>query len=93
MKYTPSGGRVTLSAALTESFCRVDVADTGPGIAPSDLPHLFERGFTRRSDGSGQGLGLFLVRTIAIEHGGTVEVASQEKKGSTFTLLLPLAEP
>lgn len=91
--FTPQDGRITLSLTRQDAMAAVAVADTGPGIAPSDLPHLFERGFTRRSDGSGQGLGLFLVRTIAIEHGGTVEVASQEKKGSTFTLLLPLAEP
>lgn len=67
------------------------MADTGSGIAPEDLPHVFERGFTRRPDGSGEGLGLYIVRTFALEHGGRAEAQSQPGKGSTFKLHLPLA--
>ena len=66
------------------------MSDTGAGIAPEDLSRVFDRGFTNRPDGSGEGLGLYLVRAIALEHGGTVEVRSQLGKGSVFTLRLPM---
>ena len=66
------------------------MSDTGCGIAPEDLPHVFERGFTRRPDNSGEGLGLYIVRTFALEHGGSAEAESKPGSGSTFTLRLPL---
>ena len=66
------------------------MADTGIGIAPEDLPRIFDRGFTRRADNSGDGLGLYIVRAVALEHNGTVDVESQPGKGSVFTLRLPL---
>lgn len=66
------------------------MADTGCGIALEDLPHVFDRGFSRRKDNGGEGLGLFIVRMIAVEHGGTAEAASELGKGSVFTLRLPL---
>ena len=68
----------------------IQVADTGRGIAPEDLPHVFDRGFTRRPGGDGEGMGLFLVRSAAIEHGGSVGAASRPGEGSVFTLRLPL---
>ena len=70
---------------------RIDVTDTGIGIAPHDLPHVWERLY--RGDQSrterGLGLGLSLVRAIAIAHGGTVDVSAEPGRGSTFTVRLP----
>jgi signal transduction histidine kinase len=63
------------------------VEDTGSGIAPADLAHVFRPYFTRRKGGSG--LGLALVHRIVTEHGGTIDVASQPGRGSTFSIRLP----
>lgn len=65
--------------------------DTGVGIAPEQLSQIFQRGFTSRAADGGDGLGLYLVRLIAMEHGGSVQAASQLGSGSTFTITLPLA--
>lgn len=91
VKYTPSGGRVTLSAALTESFCRVDVADTGPGIPESEQGAIFGR-FARGSaarNTEGLGIGLYLARQIAAGQGGYIKVRSAPGQGSVFSLYLP----
>ena len=76
LSFTPPGGRITLSLRRESGSAVICVADTGSGIAPEDLPHVFERGFTRRPDGSGEGLGLYIVRTFALEHGGRAEAES-----------------
>ena len=91
LSFTPEDGTVTLSLFQEGDRAVISVADTGPGIPPEDLPHLFQRGFTHRPDGSGEGLGLYIVRTVALEHGGTVEAASPTEGGSIFTLRLPLS--
>jgi signal transduction histidine kinase len=69
------------------------VSDNGPGIAASHLPHLFERFYradaSRNRNSGGAGLGLAISRTIALAHGGTLEVTSAVGEGSTFTLSLP----
>lgn len=90
LSFLPPNGRVTLSLGREERYAVVSVADTGSGIAPEDLPRIFDRGFTRRADNSGDGLGLYIVRAVALEHNGTVDVESQPGKGSVFTLRLPL---
>lgn len=90
LSFTPDHGSITLSLTRQADTAVIEVADTGCGIDPEDLPFVFEQGFTKRSDGSGEGLGLFLVRTIALEHGGSVEVASIPGQGSTFSLHLPI---
>lgn len=89
LSFTPPDGTVTLGLAQEPPYAVITVQDTGCGIAPEDLPHVFERGFTRREDDSGEGLGLHIVRIIALEHGGSVQAASQVGKGSIFTLRLP----
>lgn len=88
--FTPPDGTITLELAQEEGLGVITVRDTGAGIAPQDLPHVFERGFTHRPDNSGDGLGLYIVRSIALEHGGSVEAVSQPGKGSEFILRLPV---
>jgi two-component system, OmpR family, sensor kinase len=98
LKYTPPGGRVTLSLHKKESWVQVVVADTGVGIPPEDLrpgpsgvPMIFERFYRAdpaRSRG-GTGLGLSIVHWIVQAHGGRIEVESKMGDGSTFTVWLP----
>ena len=91
VKYTPAGGRVTISAQLLDSFCRVDVADTGPGIPEGEQGAVFDRFYrgagTRAADGLG--LGLYLAREILSKQGGYIKVASRPGEGSTFSLYFP----
>ena len=93
--HTPPGGRIAFSVRSNGTHAEAEVADTGPGIAPEDLPHIFERFYrgdrarARRSGGSG--LGLAIARSIAEAHGGTLTAAGRPGAGATFTLRLPLA--
>lgn len=91
-RHTPAGGKVILSAAQTQNQVRLQVQDTGSGIAPEDLPHIWERLYradkARTSDGSG--LGLAITRSIVEAHGGAVAVQSQLGKGTTFSMMLPI---
>ncbi|GER90621.1 two-component sensor histidine kinase [Dictyobacter vulcani] len=92
LKYTPADGTVTLRLTLDGSWCVVSVRDTGPGIAPEDISHIFER-FYRSVQGrtqDGSGLGLAIARSIVMEHKGTLHVESVPGQGSTFTICLPL---
>jgi len=95
IKFTPRGGRVIVSLAHVASHVEVTVSDTGLGIAPEFLPHVFDRfrqadATTTRAFG-GLGLGLAIVRQLVELHGGTVRVDSEgEGQGSTFTVSLPL---
>ncbi|HLD25582.1 MAG TPA: HAMP domain-containing sensor histidine kinase [Candidatus Andersenbacteria bacterium] len=96
LDYTPSGGRVTLTLKLTGNFVEAAVQDTGLGIPAADQPKIFtqfhraENAKKKKTDGSG--LGLFIARNIARRHGGELKFSSQEGKGSTFILTLPLHE-
>lgn len=93
IKYTPSGGQVTLSFGRQGDWVRVSVADTGIGIPAKDLPHIFDRFYrvdrARSREKGGTGLGLAICKWIAEAHGGRIEVQSQVGKGSTFTVWLP----
>jgi two-component system CheB/CheR fusion protein len=95
IKFTPSGGGITVRLARDGAEARVDVSDSGQGIAPSFLPHVFEMfgqpgSVTTRAKG-GLGIGLALVREIMTLHGGRVEAASTgHGKGARFTFWLPL---
>ena len=95
IKFTPKGGRVIVRLDRVESHVEVTVSDTGKGIAPEFVPHVFDRfrqadGTTTRAFG-GLGLGLSIVRQLVELHGGTVRVDSDgEGLGSTFTVSLPL---
>ncbi|PAZ10961.1 two-component sensor histidine kinase [Streptomyces sp. SA15] len=93
LRHTPAGGTVTLAARHDGHDVVLEVADTGTGIAPEDLPHVFDRFWraeksrSRRTGGSG--LGLPIVRHLIAAHGGTAEATSEPGKGSVFTLRLP----
>ena len=93
LRYTPAGGRITVAAREAGGEVRIGVADTGPGIPPADLPHVFERfwrGDKARSRAHGQtGLGLAIARQLVEAHGGRIGVESQEGKGTIFTVWLP----
>ena len=93
IRYTPAGGRVTASLASRGADVAIRITDTGAGIAPDVIPHLFERFYRgdkarSRQDG-GFGLGLAIVKWIAESHHGAVEVASAPGAGSAFTVTLP----
>jgi len=70
---------------------RIHLADTGPGIAKEDIPHLFEPFFSTKKEGQGVGLGLSVVYGIVERHGGTISVQSEVGKGTIFTLTFPPA--
>lgn len=92
IRYTPEGGAVTLSAKADAEGVAVLVADSGPGIAPADVPHVFERFFqgSRHREGRGHaGLGLAIVQRVAQLHGGTVQAGNQASGGAVFTMWLP----
>jgi signal transduction histidine kinase len=93
VKYSPSGERVDVRVTTADHAVTVSVQDRGPGIASDDHRLIFEK-FGRVASGSpkpGTGLGLYIARSIAEAHGGTLEVASGLGRGSTFTLRLPVA--
>jgi signal transduction histidine kinase len=93
VKFTPPGGKVALSARREGAAVVLSATDTGIGIPPEDLPHVWERLFRgdRSRSERGLGLGLSLVRAIALAHGGEAAVESAPGKGSRFTLRLPAA--
>ncbi|MGB4066781.1 MAG: ATP-binding protein [Nitrospira sp.] len=93
LRYTPSGGAVTIRLQAVGHDVAVAVEDTGHGIEPENIPHLFERFYrtdwARAKDSAGTGLGLPIVKEIMDAHGGSISVTSEVNKGSVFTLRLP----
>ena len=91
VKYTPAGGEISVRAVRYEMFCRVDVADTGPGVPEAEQPKIFQRFY--RSDAAreaeGVGVGLYLARQIAEGQGGYLKVSSKPGHGAVFSLCLP----
>jgi signal transduction histidine kinase/CheY-like chemotaxis protein len=94
IKYTPAGGRVQISASNGAGYVQLAVEDSGLGIPPDALPHVFDRFYRvpRDSDSSveGTGLGLAITKSIVEEHGGSIEVVSTLGEGSTFKVRLPV---
>ncbi|HVG44766.1 MAG TPA: ATP-binding protein, partial [Longimicrobium sp.] len=92
LKFTPPGGRVTVSARRADEGACISVADTGTGIPADQVPRLFDRYWqANTADRRGVGLGLSIVQGIAAAHGGEVRVETAEGAGTTFTLTLPAA--
>jgi signal transduction histidine kinase len=96
LRHTPRGGRVSLNAAVADGGIVVTVSDTGLGIAPEHLPHVFDRFYKvdpSRAGQSGSGLGLSIVKAIVERHGGTITANSRSGEGTTFSIKFPPERP
>jgi PAS domain S-box-containing protein len=92
LKFTPSHGRIEMRATLLDDCVQISVADTGTGIAPAHLPHVFDRFWQAdRTKRGGAGLGLAIAKGIVEAHGGRLGVESEVGRGTTFHFTLPLA--
>jgi signal transduction histidine kinase len=95
VNYTPARGSVTIAVCSDQNLAVIAVSDTGVGIAPEDLPHIFRRFY--RCDRSrarpGTGLGLTLVEAVVKAHRGRVAATSTPNVGTTFTVRLPCVAP
>ncbi len=95
IKYTPAGGRISLSCAVRDGRVRLSVQDEGQGIDGESLPHIFDRFFrtdeSRARQTGGTGLGLSIAKWIVDRHGGWFEVLSREGMGTRMTVVLPIA--
>ena len=95
VKFTGAGGHVGVALRVREGMAEIAVADSGPGIPASDLPHVFDRFYRSDAPGTprreGAGIGLALAKELAELHGGTIQAESAPGEGSTFTVRLPLA--
>ena len=92
IKFTPAGGRITITSRALEDSVVVDIADTGIGIPKEDLARVFERFYKgdKARAGEGAGMGLAIAKHVVEAHGGSIWVRSEEGKGSTFSFSLPL---
>jgi signal transduction histidine kinase len=94
LKFTPPGGTIRVGVRKHGKSCLIEVADTGPGIEPDDLEHLFDRFYrtnsANRAQVQGVGLGLAITKTIVDAHGGEIAVESEPGAGTTFTVSLPI---
>jgi signal transduction histidine kinase len=88
LRHTPAGGVVSLRAHATDGRIVVTVADTGAGIAPEDLPKIFDR-FYKGTTSRGSGLGLTIARNLVVAHGGEISASSRKGEGTIITLTLP----
>lgn len=96
IKYTPEGGSISLRVYRGSHQAKLEVVDSGVGIAAEDIPHIFKRFYRAdkvrsRELGGGAGLGLSIIRSICAAHNGDIQVVSTEGKGTRFTVELPLA--
>lgn len=94
LRHTPAGGQVSIRTAIQPARLQIIVSDSGSGIAPEDLPHVFDRFYcadaARLRQGQGTGLGLAIVRSIMQLHGGKVTLQSELGMGTTVTLSFPI---
>jgi signal transduction histidine kinase len=93
IKFTPSGGRVSVATTMCDGAVEVQIADTGLGVPAEELPRLFQRFFRTQAATTqaipGTGLGLAIAKAIVEGHGGRIDVESQEGTGTTFRFRLP----
>lgn len=92
VKYTPDGGNITITGKTYELFYRIDIKDNGIGIPKEEQSRIFSRFYRSAKVASyeGVGIGLFLAREIIVGEGGYIKVTSEEGKGSTFSVFLPI---
>jgi hypothetical protein len=86
----PNGGLLAITTGAEDSAIRVEVADSGIGIAPDHLARIYDPFFTTKAPKKGTGLGLSVTYGIVREHGGTIEVESEMGRGTRFLIELPL---
>jgi len=95
LRYTLKGGTVTLAASLLEQEVELRIQDTGPGIGAEDIQHVFDRFYradkSRQRDSGGSGLGLAIAKSIVENHGGRIWAESPDDSGTTFVIMLPIA--
>jgi two-component system sensor histidine kinase BaeS len=95
LRHTPAGGTISTKAAVHDGFVSISVSDTGTGISPEDLPHVFDRFYrtdhSRARATGGSGLGLTIARQLVEAHGGQISAQSRLGQGSTFTFSVPLS--
>jgi two-component system sensor histidine kinase BaeS len=88
LRYTPAGGALTVTVAPAPGQAVITVQDTGAGIPPEALPHIFDR-FYKSDESRGMGLGLAIAKSLADAHGGTLTAESAPGQGAVFRLTLP----
>jgi two-component system OmpR family sensor kinase/two-component system sensor histidine kinase BaeS len=91
IRHTPPGGSVRVAASRSGDAIEVAVSDTGEGIAPDVLPHVFDR-FVKTAGSPGSGLGLAIARDLVVAHGGQIEASSPPGSGTTIRFTLPLGD-
>jgi len=89
LRYTPRGGAIRVQGSIQGAHATLSVSDTGAGIPPGDLPHIFDR-FYKSRDSRGTGLGLAIAKNLVLAHGGEISAQSELGKGTTIHLTLPL---
>ena len=90
LRYTPRGGSVRVGATVADGRVRVTVRDSGPGIAPDALPHIFDR-FYKSDESRGAGLGLAIAKSLVVAHGGEIDATSEVGEGTEMRFTLPIA--
>ena len=88
----PDHGQITLRTRSEGDYIRIEISDTGGGIPPEIVNRIFDPFFTTKPVGTGTGLGLSITHGIIRKHGGRIEVESEQKKGTTFRLILPISQ-
>ncbi len=91
LRYTPSGGDITINYWQLDGNVYIDVHDSGPGISSEELPHVFER-FYKSADSGGMGLGLAIARHLVEAHSGSISAESPSGQGTTMHIVLPIGE-
>jgi signal transduction histidine kinase len=92
IKFTPKEGRISVTATVDGDFVAISITDSGTGIDPEQLPHVFERYWRiREGNPSGTGLGLYISQGIVKAHGGELTASSEPGVGSVFRFTVPLA--